>query len=144
MAYGDNAIVALFDEANDLSAAVTAPVSAGRFLKISATTQGGPALDISTVAGPLTGGNLIQVAQCIAGDKAIGVAKWDAPTAADVVGMYTGGQVVPMLAGAAITAGVEVQSDANGQPITLAAGKANGIAVSTAVNAATVYIKLYG
>lgn len=148
MALGDNAIVALFDEASDLSAAVTAAVSAGRFVKISGGMQGGgPLLDVSTATSPLTGGNLMQVAQCVAGDRALGVSKWDAPTVGDVVGIHAGYQIVPMVAGAAITAGQKVMSDANGQPVPWTsavseANNSNGIAVSTAAGAATVYIKL--
>lgn len=147
MALGDNAIVALFDDADDLTAAVTAAVGAGKFVKISASFQGGPLLDVSTVAGPLTKGNLMQVAACVAGDKAIGVTKWDTVAADDVVGLYSGNQIVPMVAGANVTAGNKVMSDANGLPVpwTSAASEANntnGIAVSTALSGATVYIKL--
>jgi hypothetical protein len=77
--------------------------------------------------------------------RAFGVTKWDTAAADDVVGLFTGTQLVPMLSGAAITAGAEVQSDANGLPITLAAGKANGIAVNTVgAGGVTVWIKLYG
>jgi hypothetical protein len=47
-----------------------------------------------------------------------------------------------MVAGANITAGVQVESDAAGKPITLASGIANGIAVSTATTGNTVYIAL--
>jgi uncharacterized protein DUF2190 len=143
MALGDNVVIPLFEPADDLTAAVTAAVTAGKFVKNSGSLQGGPLLDLSGPTTPLVGGNLMQVAQCVAGDKAVGVSKWDAPAVGDVVGLFTGNQVIPMTAGAAITAGVEVQSDANGNPITLAAGRPNGLAVSTAANAATVYIKLY-
>jgi hypothetical protein len=143
MAAGDNPILPLFDDGDDLTAAATAAITAGRFVKVSATLQGGPLLDVSSPTSPLTKGNLIQVAQCVAGDKALGVAKWDAPNADDVVGLFTGNQVVPMIAGATVTAGNEVQSDAAGKPIPLASGKANGIAISDAGSGVTVYIKLY-
>lgn len=147
MALGDNAVVALFDEGDDLTAAVTAAVSAGHFVKISATVQGGPLLDVSTVAGPLTGGNLMKVATCGAGEQAFGVAKWDAPTAGDVVGMYTGNQIVPMIADGAVTAGDKIMAGATGNAKTwvFAASDANnpvGIAISTAVDTAAVYVKL--
>lgn len=147
MALGDNAIVALFDDSDDRTAAVTAAVSAGRFVAISATVQGGPLLDVSTVAGPLTGGNLIKVATCGAGARAIGVAKWDAPTAGDVVGLYCANQTVPMVASGAITAGDLIMSDASGNAKTWvsAASEANkvlGIAETTAADTAAVYVKL--
>ncbi|WP_171182204.1 capsid cement protein [Ruegeria sp. HKCCD8929] len=48
--------------------------------------------------------------------------------AVDVVG------VRDMIAGAAIAKGAEVQSDANGQPITMAAGAAAGLALTAAAN----------
>lgn len=145
MALGDNAILPLFDDGEDITAAVTGAIASGKFVKIGATMQGGPLLDLSTPTSPLTKGNLIVVSACVAGDKAFGVTKWDTAAADDVVGLFTGTQLVPMLSGAAITAGAEVQSDANGLPITLAAGKANGIAVNTVgAGGATVWIKLYG
>jgi hypothetical protein len=144
MALGDNTVLALFEPADDITAAVTAAVTSGKFVKVAAAgLQGGPLLDISSPTSPLTKGNLIQVTQCVAGDKAFGVTKWDTAAADDVVGLFTGNQIVPMIAGAAITAGQEIQSDAAGLPIPLAAGKANGLAVSNAAGAATVYIQLY-
>jgi hypothetical protein len=48
-----------------------------------------------------------------------------------------------VVCGATITAGQEVQSDANGAAIPLAAGKANGIAMTGAAAAADAEIKLY-
>jgi hypothetical protein len=144
MATGDNAIIPLFDDGERITCAVTAAVTGGRFVKISGDIQGGPLLDLSTPTSPLTGGNLLKVAQCVAGDKAFGVAAYDGATVGDPIPVLNGpGYVVPMVAGAAITAGQEVQSDANGQPIPLAAGKSNGMAVSGAGNGATVYVRLY-
>lgn len=143
MALGDNTILALFEPADDISAAVTAAVTAGKFVKISGNPQAGPLLDVSSPTSPLSGGNLLQVAACVAGDKAFGVTKWDTVAVGDVVGLFTGNQIVPMVAGAAIAAGQEVQSDLNGLPIPLAAGKANGLAVSGGAGGATVFIQLY-
>jgi hypothetical protein len=86
--------------------------------------------------------NVYQVAQCVAGDRGIGVSKWDAANGA-LVGIHTGpGLIVPVTAGAAITAGQEVQSDANGQAIPLAAGKSLGVAMTGAANGADAEIKL--
>jgi hypothetical protein len=143
MALGDNTILALAEPADDITAAVTAVVTSGKFVKISGNPQGGPLLDISTPTSPLTKGNVLQVAPCVAGDKAFGVTKWDTAAVDDIVGLFTGNQIVPMVAGAAITAGQEVQSDLNGLPIPLAAGKANGMAVSGGAGGATVFIQLY-
>jgi len=147
MALGDNSIVPLFDPGDDLTAAVTAAVTAGRFCKISGNFQGGPLLSLSTPTSPLTKGNLIQVAPCGAGEQAIGVSKWDAPTADDVVGLYSGNKVVPMVADGAVTAGDKIMSGATGGAKTwaTAASEANnclGVAVSGAADTATVYVKL--
>jgi hypothetical protein len=143
MATGDNAIVPLFDPGAKITAAATAAIGAGRFVKPSGNFQGGPLLDVTGPTTPLTGGNLMQVAQCVAGDKAVGVAGWDASGAGEVLPVYNGpGIVVPMVSGAATTAGAEVQSDANGAAIPLAAGKSNGMAVSAA-SGGVVYVRLY-
>ena len=149
MALGDNPITPLFDPADKVTAAVTGAISSGKFVKIGGNVQGGPRLDVSTSTSPLTGGNLMQVSLCGAGQKAIGVTRWDTAAAGDVVGLYVGGQIVPMTAGASITADNEVMSDASGNPVpwTSAASEANkalGKAISGASNGATVYIKLYG
>jgi hypothetical protein len=99
---------------------------------------------VSSPTSPLSGGNLPQVAQCVAGDRAFGVAGFDGANAGDVIPVINGpGIVVPMNAGAAITAGQEVQSDANGDAIPLAAGKSNGMALSGAGLGTTVYVRLY-
>lgn len=148
MALGDNAILPLFTPAQDVTAATTAAIGSGKFVKIGGNFQAGPLLDLSTPTSPLTKGNLMQVSLCGAGQKAFGVTKWDTAAADDVVGLFTGGQVVPMTAGAAITADNEVMSDASGNPIPWTsaaseANKANGKAVSGASNGATVWIKLY-
>lgn len=66
------------------------------------------------------------------GEAAIGVSQYaetvGRPVAVDAV------CVVSMAAGAAIARGAHVQSDANGQPITHAAGVINGLALTAAVN----------
>lgn len=147
MALGDNAIVALFDDGDEITVATDAAVGAGRFVKVSAPMQGGPLLDTSTVAGPLTKGNLIRVAACGAGQRAFGVTRWDTAAADDVVGVYCGTQVVPMVADGAVTAGDIIMSGSAGGAKTWvsAASDANhelAIAVTSAADTATVYVKL--
>jgi hypothetical protein len=146
MATGDNAILPLFTPADDVTCAASAAIGAGKFVKISADMQASPILAVGT---PLVKGNLMVVAQCVAGDKAFGVSKWDASGADEVLGVFSGGQVVPMTAGGSITAGNKVMSDASGNPVAWTsaaseANNANGIAVSTATNGNTVYVKLFG
>lgn len=74
-----------------------------------------------------------QGAQAGAGDAAVGVARNDEvagrAVAIDVI------TVVDMVAGAAISLGARVQSDADGLPITKAAGADNGLALTAAANA---------
>jgi predicted RecA/RadA family phage recombinase len=141
MAKGDNAILPLYDDADHITCAVAAgqAVTSGRFVSPSGGFQSGPLLNPAAAA---TDGGNIQVATTGAGAKALGVAAYDAPNPADKVHVYTGRFVVPMTAGAAITAGQQVESNATGQPIPLATGVVNGIAVSTAANGATVYVRL--
>jgi hypothetical protein len=140
MAKGDNAILPLYEDADHLTGAVASgqAVNGGRFVVPSGGFQSGPALNAGSPASD--GGNL-QVAQCGAGAKALGVAAYDAPNPGDKVHILTGRFVVPMVAGGNITAGAEVESDANGKPITLNTGRSNGIAVSTATTGNTVYIR---
>lgn len=145
MALGDNPIAALFDPGDKISVAVTAATTAGRFLKISGVWQA-TSPELSSTA-PLTKSNLPQVAPCGAGQQAVGVSRWDAPTADDVVGMYCGAQLVPMVADGAVTAGDKIMSGATGGAKTwvFAASDANnplGVAWSTAADTATVYVKL--
>lgn len=146
MATGDNAVIPLFEPGARITGAATAAVSAGKFVKISADMQQSPLL---TVSSPITGGNVVQCAQCVAGDKAFGVAGYDAVNVGDTFPVINGpGIVVPMTAGATITAGNKVMSDANGNPVpwTSAASEANnanGLAVSSAANAAVVFVRLY-
>lgn len=71
-------------------------------------------------------------AQAGDGEEAIGVSH-----NAEVAGRAVAVDVVAavdMVAGAAIAKGARVQSDANGQPITKAAGADNGIALTAAAN----------
>lgn len=141
MAKYDNGILPLFDDADHVTGAVATgqSVNGGRFVAPSGGFQSGPAL---TASSPANDGGNLQVAQCGAAAKALGVAAYDAPNPGDKVHIYTGRFIVPMTAGGNITAGQEVESDANGKPVTLASGRPNGIAVSSATSGNTVYIRL--
>lgn len=141
MAKGDNAILPLYDDGDHLTCAVTAAVSSSHFVTVSGDLQASPILN---AASPSTTGGNIQVATCGAAARALGVAAYDGPTAGDKIHVYTGpGQVVPVIAGGTVTAGQEVESDSTGRAITLASGRPNGIAVSSATVGNTVYIRLY-
>jgi hypothetical protein len=142
VALGDNAILALFDDGEEITVAALGAIGAGKFVRPGGNFQAGPLLDVSTPTSPLTGGNLPQVQACVAGEKALGVTKWDTAASGDVVGLYCGVQAVPMVAGATVIAGQEVQSDANGLPIPLAAGRSNGVALNGGAGGATIWVKL--
>jgi hypothetical protein len=82
-----------------------------------------------------------RVAPCTAAARAVGVASRDAASAAKVMVFAEG--IVPVTVGAGgVTAGQEVESDATGQAITLAAGKSLGVAMDDASAAADCPIKL--
>lgn len=147
MATGDNPVIPLYESGERITAAATAAITNGVFVKPSANFQGGPLLDVSTPTSPITGGNLPQVATCTAGAKAFGVAGWDAASSGDVLPIINGpGIVVPMVAGGTIVAGNQVESDAAGKPIAWAgtiATQPNGMALNGATVGQTVYVRLH-
>lgn len=138
----NNECIPWYEDADRLSAQATAAVNGKRFVKVSAARTSGPLIPATAQIGASdpTDGGRIQVAQCVAGDPSLGVSSWDAAIG-EGLDVITEG-VVPVVAGAAITAGQEVQSDANGQAIPLAAGKKIGYAVDAAANGADAQIKL--
>jgi hypothetical protein len=70
------------------------------------------------------------------------VAKYDVPSGT-VGGMHgQPGMIVPVTTGAAVTAGQQVQTDANGMAIPLAAGAIAGLAMSGAGSGADCQVKL--
>lgn len=130
--------VPLYEDADHFTGHCSAAVLAKRFLKISADRQSPVGLSNNAL-----GDNLV-VATCLAGEKHVGVSGHEAAIATKVDVISQPGIIVPVAAGAALTAGQEVQSDATGRAILLAAGKACGLAVtSQAVVDSDVFIKLY-
>lgn len=108
----------------EISAKATAGITGKRFVKISAGRTGGPALSSDLL-------NVYSVAHAGAGQKAIGVSGHDIASGA-VGPIHTGpGTILPVTSGAAITAGAEVESDANGKAIPLASGKSLGVCLNT-------------
>jgi hypothetical protein len=80
------------------------------------------------------------VAPCGAGVRGIGVFGYD-QVSGDKVTVYTKG-IMPVVAGAALTTGQEVQSDANGHAIPVAGGRPMGKAVADCANGAVAQILL--
>jgi hypothetical protein len=85
----------------------------------------------------------INVKTCAAAAKAIGVAGQDIAVGERGVLLTSPGMVVPVTAGGTLTAGQEVEVGANGQAVTLAAGKAVGKALDGATAGNDAMIKLY-
>ena len=130
----NNECIPVFEPADRVTGRITpvGGVRGKRFVTPSADITGG-----------LYGTENVRIAECGAGVKALGVAAYDGVQNEEIP-LITDHSWVPMPAGAAITAGQEVQSDATGRPIPLAAGRPNGLALtSQAVVDADVLIKLY-
>ncbi len=115
------------------------PASGRTFAKVD--PAGSPAYTPEGLSATTEGGN-IPVATCGAGEKAMGVFQRD-KAVNELVGVFCEG-VVPVLSGAAITAGAEVESDANGKAVPLSAGVAIGQALNAAGGAdEVVAVDLY-
>lgn len=132
-----NAVVPLYKPGDDITGKCTGVVTGKKFIKISAAHPGRGLQ--STAAGNTIG--IIQAT--VAGARNFGVAGWDG-VLGDFVTVHRSGAVVPVVSGAAVTAGVEVECSADGRVIALNTGRAVGIAMST-VGAADldVFVSLY-
>lgn len=108
----------------DITAKATAAITGKTFVRVSGNRTSGPGLAATAE------GSVYQMAPCGAGLRAHGVAAWDAANGEQFNVIVAG--VVPVTAGAAITAGQEVEVDAAGKAIPLASGKAVGVAMSGA------------
>lgn len=108
----------LFRPGQAVTALTTAAVTGKTCVAISAT------IDATT--------KLVKVATAGAGVRAFGVAGAD--IASGATGLIQRGGIIPVTAGAAITAGAEVEVGTGGKVITLASGKAVGMALETGAN----------
>jgi hypothetical protein len=125
MATGDNAVVAVHEPADEVTCYCVAAVTGGRFVKINRDIPGGVA------ANAWAGTENPQISQAAAADVPVGVSRYDG-VIGDNIPVLMANQIIPMKAGAAVAAGVAVQPDANGQPITLASGVKAGVALTAA------------
>lgn len=127
-----NVLIPVFESDRKLTGRCTAAVRGRRFVAVAGDIPGG-----------IFGTENIRIRECGAGEKAVGISNHDG-VLNEEIGMTNHSVVAPMPAGAAIVAGDEVESDAQGRPIPLATGRANGIAVSSQTTVdADVAIKLY-
>src|SRR5580765_1435351 len=135
-----NDCVPFFEPGQHLTATAKAAITGKRCVQIAGDRAGGPGFTgvesrLYTVGMPNTAGALG------AGKRIFGVAGYDTPIGGDV--KVIRGGIVPIKSGAAINAGVEVEVDANGQVITLAAGTPIGLAVAACASGADAEILLY-
>lgn len=136
-----NDCIPFFEPGQHPTATAEAAVTGKRFVQISGDRFGGPAVGVGpephlyTVGPPNTTGALG------AGKRVFGVAGYDVPQGGDV--KVIRGGIVPVKSGAAIAAGVEVETDANGQAITLASGVAVGLCLANCTSGADAEILLY-
>jgi hypothetical protein len=135
----NNECIPVYEPADRVTGKVTPAggVRGKRFVKVTADITGG-----------LYGTENVNVGECTAGARAIGVAAYDQVQNGQVP-LITDHSWVPMPAGASITAGVDVMSDSTGRPVpwTSAASEANvrlGHALTTQATVdSDVLIKLF-
>lgn len=142
MANGDNECVPLYEHGDAITAITTADVTGKRVVDISANMEGPANAGFTRTPSPVVGNN-IKVAHAAAGARGIGVASWDAASGSQLYVLGRPGQVVPITAGAGITAGQQVEVGATGKVIPLNTGVAIGKAVADAANGTDAFVKLY-
>lgn len=132
-----NDCIPLYRPGQDLTATAGGAITGKTFVKVSAAlVAGNPAAN--------TNGSLMTVVTSTAGARAVGVAVYDVASGARLPIVSVPGQVAPVTAGAAITAGTEVESSATGQAVALSTGKALGMALSTTTGSGQdLFVKLY-
>jgi len=118
-----NECIPLYRPGADITCIAGGAITGKTFVKVSVgLNPGNPSSNVdSTLATVVTN---------TAATRAFGVAVADAASGARVAVITGPGHVVPVTCGAAVAAGAEVESNATGQAITLAAGKVLGYAVS--------------
>jgi predicted RecA/RadA family phage recombinase len=138
-----NECIPVFESADRLTAQASAAVTGKKFVTVSGNKTSALIPSGSAQVGasdPTEGGNY-QVGPPAAGGAVLGVATWDAAIG-EKVGVICEG-VVPVTAGAGgVTAGQRLQVDATGGVVTASAGMIVGIAMTTAIAAADVEVKL--
>jgi hypothetical protein len=134
-------VATAYHEDGDVSFRASAAVTGKRFIKISGDVTGGPGLSTDFE-------NVYRCAPCGAGERAVGVAKYD--VAINKRGGMHGvpSRIVPVTVGTGgVTAGQKVMSDGTGQAVAWAsaASEANavlGVAMSGATAGNDAQVKL--
>lgn len=117
----------------------TAAVTGKRFVKISGNRTGGGGGGLSTDLA-----NVYQISNATAsGEIVFGVARQDGANGS-LIGVHCQpGIIIPITCGADCASGIEVQTDAVGKCIPLAAGKAVGYVMNGALSGADAEVRLY-
>jgi hypothetical protein len=122
-----NECIPLYRPGLDITAVTTGAVVGKTFVDYSAALTTG----------------LVSVVTATAAGKVAGVAAYDAASGARVAVIRGKGQIVPMTAGATVTALSEVEVGTSGRPINFSAGVKVGRALSAATVGNEVFIELY-
>lgn len=113
-----NLCVPVFNQADEWTGHCTGAVGGKRFVKISASPSGG-----------MLGTENIQIIQNdTAGARTAGVARYDG-VAGDEVPVLSANHILPLVAGAAITAGLPLMSDNQGRAVPWTTGN-NVVAIA--------------
>lgn len=135
-----NEAIPYYEPGKRITAHAAAAVLGKRFVAIVATRRPGGPAGISDAADG--DGNIVVNAPA-AGGRVFGVTSHDAAIDTKVTILRGSGFVVPVLAAAPIAFFQEVEVDAQGRVIPLAAGVAVGFAVADAANGTDAQIALY-
>jgi len=129
----------------DITVRATAAAVVGKtFAKLSDAFESGPVITTAVLPATYDGGNVPAIT-CPAGERCSGVFAYDAAitTVVPMIRAGKGHAIVPVTAGATITAPAEVEVGANGKAITLASGIAVGRATTDGVLNGDVFVELY-
>jgi Uncharacterized conserved protein (DUF2190) len=122
-----NECIPLYRPGLDITAVTTGAVVGKTFVDYSAALTTG----------------LVSVVTATAAGKVAGVAAYDAASGARVAVIRGKGQIVPVTAGANITALAEVEVGSGGKVVTAASGVKVGRALSAGSNNADCFVELY-
>ena len=129
-----NDCIPFYRPGEDVTVQASAAITGKRFIAPSGDRLSGPGLSATAEGSNYRG------AHCGAGLAAVGVSMYDCPIGGKV-GIIMDG-IVPVTAGAALTAGHAVQSDGTGQAIVLASGVKLGVVMTGCSSGADAEIAL--
>lgn len=132
-----NEAIAYFDPGDDLTCHASAAIIGRRFVRPTGNKQVASQALASDGAGGTTP---VAHATGAAGEKPLGVSTYDQPNINGKIPIMRGHKVAPVEMGAAAAAGAQVQSDATGRAVTLAAGVSCGLLLNSPTAAGQIGI----